>query len=153
MKGSTLASLKFSGVPGKFLICAVFPFSRLLPYVRGWRAVVLCRSLCVGTSREQVQTPVVSCAPQILWDASVCPGLRDARGDGTKWGTPGMFRGKWSCRCLCQALEPLLIPPAEQEESSHLAELCPGPQVCITLPRVLLEEQGSVWQESPLCTL
>lgn len=25
MKGSALASLKFSGVPGKFLICACFP--------------------------------------------------------------------------------------------------------------------------------
>lgn len=53
MKGSALASLKFSGVPGKFLICAL-PFSRLCPWVHGWKAgVPVCRHLQGSRFRPQ----------------------------------------------------------------------------------------------------
>lgn len=97
MKGSALASLKFSHVPGKSLVCTVL-FSKLSLYVCGWRAMVPTRWHLQGAL--QAQSPAVSSAPDILWDTSVCPGLRDAWGDGTKIGTRGRERGKERPRSL-----------------------------------------------------
>lgn len=82
----------------------------------------LCRSLFVGTSREQVQTPAVSSAPQILWDTC----LPWARGCMRRWHQMRYLeqgQGKEGCPCLCQVLEPLVrlpchsvVLPVGQEE-------------------------------------